>query len=279
MQKLITSITLVVISLCPLLAQQSLLYKVEKKGHPTSYLFGTFHLLPQDKFHLPEEVTSVFNSAKQVVMELSMEPGFELKLMQLAQMKDGVKLEDLLSPNEIEILDSALASTGMPRTLLNNWRPFFITSLFYQSYMPGGIASHELTFAEMARERGLPIIGLETIERQIQVFDKISYESQARDLMEMISDFETNKAKFDRMVKVYLEGNAKEIYALSEEDLDNEKEIEILLTQRNREWIPKLENLLEEASFVAVGAGHLGGKEGVVSLLKKRGFKLTQVKN
>ena len=260
------------------LAQKSLLWKVEGKGIKTSYLYGTFHIFPQEKFVIPEKVNTSFATCERLVMELAMSEGMEMEMMQLAAMKDGRTLEDLLISDDLILLDSAIMANGMSRAFFNRWKPFLITSMFYNQYMKNGVASFELALQKMALEKDMEILGLETVARQMAVFDAIPYEDQARDLMDMVRNRDKYEKLFQEMVTTYMSEDIEAMLELTHREMNNLEEIEQLLTKRNEEWIPKMTELMvSKPTFFAVGAGHLGGDEGVIALLKKEGFKVKPV--
>lgn len=259
-------------------AQKSLLWKVDKKGSQPAYLFGTIHIFPQEKFSISDKVGRAFDQSEALVMELSMAPGFEMEMMQQAPMKNGTSLDDLLTPAELKKLDSALAVSGMSRMIFNNWKPLLITSLFYNQFMDGGVASFELALQKRALESGKEIHGLETVARQMEVFESIPYADQAQDMMEMITRSDFYRALFDEMVTSYQAEDIDKMLELSTREMDDMKEIELFLDTRNAEWIPKMLDLMTtEKVFFAVGAGHLGGDNGLLELLKKAGCKVTPV--
>lgn len=260
------------------IAQKSLLWKMEGKGIQTSYLYGTFHIFPQEKFSIPEKVNTAFATCDRLVMELSMSEGMEMEMMQLAVMKDGKTLEDLLVSDDLVLLDSAIMANGMSRAFFNRWKPFLITSMFYNQYMKNGVASFELALQKMAIERDMEILGLETVARQMEVFDAIPYENQARDLMDMVRNRAKYQKLFDEMVTTYMSEDIDAMLKLTHKEMNNLTEIEQLLTKRNDEWVPKMkEMMVSKPTFFAVGAGHLGGEEGIIALLKKEGFKVKPV--
>jgi hypothetical protein len=278
MKKLLAVFVLLAVVAGNACAQKSLLWKIERKGYQPAYLFGTIHIFPQEKFMISDKVKRSFDDSEMLVMELAMEPGFEMQMMQQAGMKEGVTLDDLLAPAELKKLDSALAASGMSRMIFNTWKPLLITSLFYNQYMDGGVASFELAFQKMALEVEMEIQGLETVERQMEVFESIPYADQAKDMMEMISRSDFYRALFSEMVASYQSEDIDKMLELSTREMDDLREIELFLDTRNAEWIPKMMEMMKDKRvFFAVGAGHLGGENGLIALLKKAGCKVTPV--
>ena len=153
-----------------------------------------------------------------------------------------------------------------------------VETLILPSFIEGTPASYELTFVQRAKGQKKEILGLETVEFQTSLFDEIPYEDQAEDLVEMLSDRSAMESIFEQMIKVYKEEDIEGLYNASA-DYFNAQELEVLLHKRNRDWIPKMGEMAKDKStFFAVGAGHLGGDDGVISLLKKAGYKVKPVK-
>ncbi len=260
--------------------EASLLWKVEGPDIKTSYVYGTFHLLPQADFELKEKVKKAFESSEELVLELDMDdPAMQLEVLKYANMKDGGTLDKLLSEENFQKLDSAMKEVmGVGVRLMNSFKPFVITSVITASFIDGTPASFEGTFVEMAQKREMEVLGLETVQQQMDVFDRIPYESQAEELMELINDPNDARSQFSQMLDMYYSEDIDRMYRVTSEYMDDDNEVDVLLNERNKNWIPLIGKMAKEKSlFIGVGAGHLGGPEGVVNLLKKAGYKLTPI--
>jgi uncharacterized protein YbaP (TraB family) len=127
--------------------------------------------------------------------------------------------------------------------------------------------------------------GLETVEDQVNVFEKIPYADQAKALVELIKeikkDSNSGKAEFKKLLDLYLAQDIDGMVVMSGEEFfgDLENGEAELLTNRNQKWIPKIKAMSKEKpTFYAVGAAHLGGPNGVIRLLMKEGYSLKPVK-
>lgn len=259
----------------------SLLWKIEGKGIKTSYLMGTFHMLPQADFELKEKVKKAFDNAEQIVLELDMDdPAMQSKMMQHIMLKDGKNLKDFMTDEESEFLDKELTkSFGQGLAAFGQMKPLAITSMITMSLMGKQPASFEMTFVKMAQEQQKEILGLETVAEQMKVFDDISYESQLDDIIEMLSDKEITNDFFAKMIDSYKKEDLKSLMNQMEEQMDDPKDMAIMLDNRNKNWIPLIgEMATEKSTFFGVGAGHLPGKNGVINLLIKAGYEVTPIK-
>lgn len=259
----------------------SLLWEVSGKGIKTSYVYGTFHLMPQSDFDLKERVTKAFDASEQIVMELDMDnPNMQMELMQNASMKNGVTIDQLMTEEEYSKLDAFIKqSLGIGLDQLKTLKPFFVASMLLPTMIEGTPASYEMTFLQRAIDGEKEILGLETPTFQAQVFDNIPYEDQINDLMDVVNEQDEMEKLFRRMIDYYKAENISEMYDLMVEYMDSEDEEKYLLSDRNANWIPKIGELSKEkTTFYAVGAGHLGGENGVIKLLKEAGYKVKPVK-
>lgn len=263
----------------------SLLYRIEGNGIEASYLFGTMHLVPQKDFKIEDKVKEAFQSADIIALEIDMDdPNMPLQMMQNMAMKEGMTLDKLLSEEDYKKLDEELKRlAGVGVAQFNTMKPFFIATLLISDFVGEQPASFEGTFVEMATAEEKEIVGLETVEEQMTIFDKIPYKDQAEDISEMINDNAEMENLFAKMVELYKKEDAEGLYKVFaeyyEEDEDD-TELELMLDDRNENWIPRMGELAKEQSvFFGVGAGHLGGEKGVLNLLTKAGYTVTPIAN
>jgi uncharacterized protein YbaP (TraB family) len=131
-----------------------------------------------------------------------------------------------------------------------------------------------------AKKQKKPIAGLETMEFQMGLFDSIPYDVQAQMLVESIKVGVAESNDLDELTKIYKAQDLEAMQVIMSSDAEGIGQYEeLLLTRRNENWIPKMKGQMKEKSvFFAVGAGHLGGKKGVIHLLEQEGYTLTPIK-
>lgn len=259
---------------------KSLLWKIEGDDIQTSYLYGTIHLLPQEAFEITSKVNTAFESAEQIVLEIDMDdPSLQMKMMQNAAMKEGVTLDQVFSEEDYTAVSDAIKETmGVGLTALNTMKPFMLYSMLIGKLIDGAPASYELTFMQMAKEKELEILGLETVEDQMAVFDAIPYKEQAKDVVEMVRNEEETKKEFAELVAAYQAEDIDQMYDVILAYADTETEMNELIIKRNKNWIPVIGELAEnKITFFGVGAAHLGGEVGVINLLKEAGYSVTPI--
>jgi uncharacterized protein len=202
------------------------------------------------------------------------------KMMRTAMFSDGKKLKDYLKPEDATLLnDYFKQKMGMGIDQINGMKPFTVMSMLYMTLLSCQPQSYELVFTQMATNAKKEMLGLETVEFQMGVFDQIPYEKQAGLLADMVRKKEESSKEFGEMVALYkaqdVEGLLK---VMDESDWDFNGYEDLLLANRNAAWIPIMEKAMQaKSTFFAVGAGHLGGEKGVLNLLKKQGYTVKAV--
>ena len=263
----------------------TLLWEVSGNGlKKPSFLFGTFHLLCKDDIHFSDQLKRAMKECDTIYMELDMDdPSMMLSGMLYMNMQGGKKLSDLYTPEEYKRLQQYFSDTlKMPLMLLQSAKPYFLIALLYPRMMncssPSGV---EEELVKIAKEDKKEIKGLETMQFQASVFDSIPYEWQAKELLKNIDSFSVNKEEFETMLGFYKNQQLDSIKNMvGKSEFGSDKYDDLLVNKRNKNWIGQLKKLMKnESVFVAVGTGHLVGDEGLISLLKKAGYKVEPLEN
>lgn len=263
----------------------TLLWKISGNGLTRpSFLFGTFHLLCKQDIHFSDQLKKAFHYCDTVYMELDMDdPSTMLSAMMYMNMKGDTTLADLYTAKEYERLKEYFADTlKMPLAFLQKAKPYFLVALLYPRMMncpsPAGV---EEELVKLAKENKKEINGLETMQFQASVFDSIPYQWQAKELLKNIDSFSVNKKEFETMLRFYKNQNLDSIKTmLGKSEFGSEKYDNLLLNNRNKKWVKELDTIMKKESvFVAVGAGHLVGEQGLINLLKKQGYTVKPLEN
>jgi uncharacterized protein YbaP (TraB family) len=260
----------------------TLLWKIEgKKVKKDSYIFGTIHIIEKQRFYFPEHFRQLVANSEQVVLEIGNLN--QMEALSHMMLQKGT-LFDYFTPEQADsILVWAKSSMGMEpeqfKMALGKMKPFAVVQLASQKDLIGKIESYDLTIQSVAVEKDIPVIGLETIAQQIAIFDNMDSLKQRDMVMEVIRNPEEQDAVLHVMYDIYLGQNVDHMYQyINEQGGSLMESSDELLTKRNHDWIPKIEELIQKKrTLIAVGAGHLGGEEGVLRLLEKKGYKLTPV--
>lgn len=270
-------------------SENTLLWKISGNGlKKPSYLFGTIHMLCEDDAVLSDSLKNVIKNVKEVYFEVDLDNMFEmLGVMSKMKMQGDTTLQDLLSETDYEKVKSYFETKGsmLPFSMIETYKPMLAASTLQQGGLPcESTAMMEQVIMQEAKEYDKPIRGLESMGYQASVLDKIPYKLQAEQLVSYIDN--ANKGdgedkELNDMLHAYRTQDLKKLEEmLMKSDPSISNYTDVLLYNRNENWVKKLKELLPEKSIlIAVGAGHLPGKKGCITLLRNEGFKVTPVKN
>ncbi|RYF91165.1 MAG: TraB/GumN family protein [Chitinophagaceae bacterium] len=270
-------------------SENTLLWKISGNGlKKPSYLFGTIHMLCKDDAILSDSLKKVIRNVSEVYFEVDLDNMFEmLGVMSKMKMKGDTTLKDLLSAAEYDKVKAYFESKGsmLPFTMLESYKPMLAASTLQQGGLPcENTAMMEQEIMQEAKQHNKPIKGLESMGYQASVLDSIPYKLQAQQLVSYIDNAlkgDDEDKEFSEMMNAYRTQDLAMLEAmLLKSDPSISNYTDILLYNRNRNWVEKLNTLLREKSLlIAVGAGHLPGKEGCINLLRVAGYKVTPIPN
>ena len=263
--------------------ENSLLWKVEGNGIKTSYVFGTFHMLPKDDFLLTEKVKKALESSEVLALELDMDdPGFQAEMMKEVMIKNGATLNDFMDADEFTLIDNYLTSKmGVGLEQLKTMKPLMVSSMVMMAYLGSDVASYEASLIGLSKEQQKEIIGLETVAEQMAIFDEQPYEEQLDEIVKLLNETDEMKSMFEQMITFYKNENIDGLYNYMDDFFHNDiDQLDRMLHHRNKNWIPKIgEYSKQKTTFYGVGAGHQGGTLGVINLLRNAGYTVTPVLN
>ncbi len=261
---------------------KTLLWEISGKGlAKPSYLYGTIHVICAEDLKISENLKTRLKNTQQLYLEMDIDdPILMAQLMLQKDMKDGKTLQSLFSESDYKLVQTYIQNKigSTASEFFRTTKPFLLMSLLLPSTLGCQTASWETSLMTLAQEQHMEILGLETLDEQLQVVEKIPYEAQAKMLLETIKDSTQAKKELLTLIDLYkkqdINAMQKQI-AASPSTASYEK---ILLTDRNQHWTLQIKKIVHEKStFFAVGAGHLGGKQGLVALLRKDGYMVRPV--
>ncbi|HMG14351.1 MAG TPA: TraB/GumN family protein [Saprospiraceae bacterium] len=263
--------------------QSSLLWRIEGNNlKKPSYLFGTIHIIPQKDYFEPKGMVESLEKSELYVGELNLtdSSAIGIEMMSNMAMKNDTTLDMLLSPQDYKKLDSFFVSKmGMGIEMFKALKPILLSTMLLPMTSGEEVTSYEMELLKKANLKGIPMAGLESVSEQMSFIDQLPYSYQAKELMKVLEG-DVKDDDLTVLIEAYKSQNidqlADEIKKQTQSSIAMES---ILLNDRNKNWIPKIEDLIKKQScFIAVGAGHLGGKEGVINLLKQKGYRLTPMR-
>jgi uncharacterized protein YbaP (TraB family) len=249
----------------------------------TAYLLGTFHLLCPAEMRIPARVERALRSQEQVLMELDFDdPTLGQKLGRVMNMDQGRRLKDVLRGDQYDKLYFFFRdSLGVRLSDVSTLKPFFLNAMMLGAFLDcDHPVSHEQRLAELASERNVPVHGLETPGEQISFFDSIGYVQQAKWVVSSVEHYQRTRREYRLMKEAYESGNVDKLFRVYEHhSRSTPRLLEFSLLRRNRAWVEEIVRRIQERpTFVAVGAAHLGGPDGLLRLLEEAGLTVAAVR-
>lgn len=245
-----------------------------------SYLFGTYHFADKGFVDTMQVVNRKLAAADVIVGELIIDQTLALKLMPFMLMKNNT-LEELLSAKEYQLVDDYLKKLGKyDIKMFNKFNPMALQTLILQLTSPKTFTATnpaiDQYFQDYAKENKKELVGLETVEEQGQVLFGSSLQRQKQMLVKYVKQEKKNKKASEKLYKDYINQNLTATEkTFSKLDDFTPEEADRLLKNRNENWLQKLPSLMQnKSSFIAVGAGHLVGKDGLINGLRSKGYNV-----
>ncbi len=266
---------------------RNFLWKATSKSGGTLYLVGSVHLLSQDSYPLSPALENAFKESDLLVEEADLgEMGANAQLMFLSRgmLPSTTPLEKVLSPATYALLTRHVESLGIPIEPLKLLKPWLLAQMLeVMQWQKAGFDSElglDKHFYDQAQSAGKKVQGLETLEFQVSLFDSMTMPEQDHLLAQTLKEIDTEQANMSKLMDAWKAGDAPTVERIVLAALKQEPQLyQRLLVDRNRAWIPKLEALFARKghAFVVVGAAHLVGPDGLVAMLKTKGYTVEQM--
>lgn len=259
----------------------------------TVYLFGTVHILPPDLNWRTDAVQTAFDEAGTLYLEADAfgpeaQAAMQALIPQVGRLPSGQALTAMMSDEALAHLDQIAARLGAPaetiRAAVDPLMPWLaslqiaVAQIQAAGYDPTSGADQVLH--REAQAAGKSFGYFETAEEQIGFLSGLPLETQLADFELGLEQAIENPDMFDDLVSAWARGDMDRIDKIMNEDMrDASAELyEIVIVQRNANWVPQILEILdgEGTVFVAVGAGHMPGQNGVINLLRAQGLEVTR---
>ncbi len=261
---------------------------VVKDEDTTIYLFGTVHAFHGKKEWFNDEVKAAYDQSKEVVFEAKMPDPAKVQalVMDKAVDKSGKTLTAKLAPEKARKLAAELGAVGAPANALDRFEPWFASNqLAMIRFARKGITpdkGSEMILKAAAEKDGKTVGEVESIEWQLDLFDSLPADLQLKMLGEYLDEGDKADTVIATMMDSWASGDVDRLAAVMNEGMLKTPELrKALFTDRNARWAEWIDARLDKPGtvFMAVGAGHLGGKDSVQQLLAKKGIKAERVKS
>lgn len=260
----------------------SLLWKISGNGlAKPSYLFGTIHMICSEDLPFSVSIIEAMKETQAFYMEFNMDDTLAMtKVAGEMMMPAGYSFKSLLSAPDYQLLSKYFSdSIGVPLLTLDRMKPVVMMSMLMEKTVtcPSPVSCESMLLL-LAREHGMSIHGLEKAEDQIAIFDSIPDKEEAESLVKTVKDLATSRLEYQQLLAAYYAADIDQLFELITREEDIARYKTLMLDNRNRNWIPVISAQIQHTpSFFACGAGHLGGQNGVINLLRKAGYQLEPV--
>lgn len=260
-----------------------LLWRVERAGVTSSYLFGTMHSDDPSVVKLPRPVQRAFDQARSLTLEVVLDPQSLLTMTSSLLLTDGTTLESLIGRTLYERSVAVMSARGIPEILVANMKPWAVAvTLMTPSVKNGVVLDHALYQDAVAA--GKKVHGLETVAEQMGLFDDLPRRDQIALLEDALDNLDSIDQMLEELQRAYLDRDLKRLLEISEASMrDSDPQLaetfnRKVIVERNHRMAERMQTHLREGQqFIAVGALHLAGEEGLLKLLSERGYRLSRV--
>ncbi|MGE5817258.1 MAG: TraB/GumN family protein [Deltaproteobacteria bacterium] len=282
-------VLLAFVSLAPRLAAQekSFLWKVQSK-QGAIYVLGSIHYLKRENYPLRKSIQDAFENCRTLVFEIDLSSAPPERAQQLmlekARYRDGTLLQQHITSQTYKLAERRAQELGIDISQMSPFKPWFVAlSLLSLKLQKMGFDPNyglDRFLADQAKRGDKIIRGLESLEFQFGLLDQLSSSEQDSMLRQTLDELDLLDKSLDQLVESWLTGNARAVEDLL---LASMKEYPAVyrkvVIDRNRRWLPDLIKMLEqgEKALVVVGAAHLVGQDGLIELLKQRGYTVEQL--
>lgn len=265
---------------------QSSVWKVTH-GENTVYLGGTCHLLRKADYPLPKEFDLAYEKSDKLFFEVDplelQAPEFAMRLLAESAYQDGRTLKHVLNKEAYEALAEQGRKSNIPIEVIHKTKPSIaVMMMALQEYTKAGVTQEgvDLHFHTKAVKAGKPIGSLETADFQLKLITSIGEGNESAFVLYSLQDLDNVSALYNELIQAWKVGDLKATERLFIDDMKKFPEVYgQLLKGRNENWLPQIEKMLKDkpTEYVLVGFGHMAGEDGVIELLKAKGYNVSQL--
>lgn len=255
------------------------------KGDKKIYLGGSVHMLRTSDFPLPSEFDVAFSAADVLVLEADVKaPDLIKTIMTESMLPEGKTLKSVLTEQQYQAIETAAGELGMPMAMIERMKPGMALMSLQTMVMQSSAELEQgvdMYYYDRAGEKDKTVEFLEGIDFQVNLICNTPF-----DLDEFIK-YSTAEVKnlnitnaLDDIVREWRTGKATAEKEIQEMTQKYPSVYKAMFADRNYKWMPKIEKYLDDdkIEFVLVGAAHLWGKDGLLTLLKKKGYSVGQLR-
>ena len=286
-RRVVVAVALTILSTAHAAQAKTFAWKATGKGG-TIYLMGSIHVMSDSFYPLNPALEFAFKDSDLLVEEVDLaemlDPSAQMSILSKGMLPPNQSLDKVLSPATLALVQRAAGDLGGAGGPLMRFKPWMLAialqgmELMKAGFDPElGLDKH---FYDQAKAGGKGVQGLETVEFQISRFDTMTMEQQDRMLAETLKELATETATVGKLGDAWKAGDVAVMETIALADLKSDPLMyQRLLVERNKNWMPKIEPLFARRgrALVVVGAAHLVGPDGLIAMLKAKGYTVEQL--
>ena len=262
---------------------KSLLWRISGKHmSKPSYLFGTMHIICATDYIWTNKMEKSLDSSDEVCFELDMDdPSVMMQVAAAMISTDGKTIKDYLTEEQYNELKKYVDDNmHMDMSVLNQMKPVALQMLFSEKVISCDTpVSYEERIMAIAKDEEKSVVGLEEAQEQIALFEKLPVDSAIQDIIRAVTSKPETDTEYEKMVLLYKKQDVPGLYRLIKRSKEAGLDMGTFLDNRNKRWIDRIVDKMDQRSvFFAVGAGHLWGEKGLITLLRKDGYTVEPIK-
>ncbi len=264
-------------------AQNSILWEISGNGLKTrSYIMGTLKFIGEKEFYLPKEAITRMQECKTFAIEDQVDHQAQMELNKAIHFPKGKTLATELSPEDYaKVLSFFESEFHMSKAKfekdLGKMIPLALSINMTRMSLGETVKYYDIELLLVAKDNKLKTYSLESIEREARAIHAYPLKDQESALLHSIANFEKQKTEYLNLEAAYVAGDLDKVFEYTLHPTENNADfIREFYTMRNLEWLPKIDKMINaKPSFIAIGVTHLEGEQGLLALLKGKGYTLT----
>lgn len=261
--------------------KNGLLWKISRNDKVSGYVYGTIHIGDSEVLNLHESVMQSLMASNNFLMEVVPQPEDVIEMSTTMFFMDGNKLGNIVNQDIFDKTTIILGNYGFTREMVSVMQPWAAYIVMSYPKNPGEILDFKLM--EIAQSNGAQVFGLESAMEQVKIFSDLSLDEQARILTDAVCHYENTTEDFNEVKNHYLNRDLDSLYSFSKkytfgDDAVYEAISLKLITQRNSKMVDQILDYLRDGiTFIAVGAMHLPGEDGILNQLELRAYDIEKI--
>jgi len=274
---------LFVVFSCNAFAKDGLFWRIESNNGQTSYLLGTIHSDDPRVLNIPEVILKALSESKSFSGEIKMDMMTMMQASELMFSISGTTLDKKLDNKTYQKVVAALLDYGIPEVIAQRMKPWAVAATLSLPKPETGVFL-DMKLYQLASQQQKALYGLETVEEQVGAMEAIPEHLQVKMISDALEQYPSIEAIIDSLITAYVSRDLNRIEKISKENMDkgsadvNKAFDRELIVKRNQRMLLRMQPRLQEGhAFIAVGALHLPGEYGLLTLLRKQGYNVSSI--